>query len=50
MPARLATKLSFAEARTTLASFVPDAPSTEVVENTDCLEHPPLPRATARCW
>jgi hypothetical protein len=34
MAARLATKLSFAEARTTLASFVPDAPSTEVIENT----------------
>lgn len=34
MAARLATKLSFAEARMTLASFVPDAPSTEVIENT----------------
>lgn len=34
MAARLATKLSFAEARTTLASFVPDAPSTEVIEQT----------------
>ena len=34
MAARLATKLSFAEARATLASFVPDAPSTEVIENT----------------
>jgi hypothetical protein len=33
MAARLATKLSFAEARATLASFVPDAPSTEVIEN-----------------
>jgi len=32
MAARLATKLSFAEARTTLASFVPNAPSTEVIE------------------
>lgn len=32
MAARLATKLSFAEARTTLAAFVPDAPSTEVIE------------------
>jgi hypothetical protein len=29
---RLATKLSFAEARATLALFVPDAPSTEVIE------------------
>lgn len=28
----LATKLSFAEARATLAEFVPDAPSTEVIE------------------
>ena len=34
MAARLATKLSFAETRMTLASFVPDAPSTEVLENT----------------
>jgi hypothetical protein len=34
MAARLATKLSFAEARTTLASFVPDTPSTEVIEQT----------------
>lgn len=34
MAARLATKLSFAEAKTTLASFVPDAPSTEVIEQT----------------
>lgn len=34
MAARLATKLSFAEARTTLASFMPDAPSTEVIEQT----------------
>jgi hypothetical protein len=34
MAARLATKLSFAEARATLALFVPDAPSTEVIENT----------------
>ena len=32
--ARLATKLSFAEARSTLASFVPNTPSTEVIENT----------------
>jgi hypothetical protein len=32
MGARLAAKLSFAEARATLASFVPDAPSTEVIE------------------
>lgn len=31
--ARLATKLSFAEARATLATFVPDAPSTEVIEH-----------------
>lgn len=31
---RLATKLSFAEARTTLGWFVPDAPSTEVIEHT----------------
>jgi len=31
--ARLATKLSFAEARTTLLSFVLNAPSTEVVQN-----------------
>lgn len=30
---RLATKLSFAEARTTLSWFVPTAPSTEVIEN-----------------
>src|SRR5213078_3315394 len=34
MAARLATKLSFAEARATLALFVPDAPSTEVIEHT----------------
>jgi hypothetical protein len=34
MAARLATKLSFAEARTTLAAFVPNAPSTEVIEQT----------------
>lgn len=34
MAARLATKLSFAEARATLATFVPDAPSTEVIEQT----------------
>jgi len=34
MAARLATKLSFAEARATLAMFVPDAPSTEVIEQT----------------
>ena len=33
MAARLATKLSFAEARATLAAFVPDAPSTEVIEH-----------------
>ena len=33
MAARLATKLSFGEARATLASFVPNAPSTEVIEN-----------------
>lgn len=32
MATRLATKLSFAEARATLASFVPNAPSTEVIE------------------
>jgi len=32
--ARLATKLSFAEARTTLSTFVPNAPSTEVIEKT----------------
>jgi len=31
---RLATKLSFAEARSTLAEFVPNAPSTEVIEKT----------------
>ena len=30
----LATKLSFAEARSTLAEFVPDTPSTEVIEKT----------------
>jgi len=30
----LATKLSFAEARATLAEFVPNAPSTEVIEKT----------------
>lgn len=29
---RLATKLSFAEARTTLSMFMPNAPSTEVIE------------------
>jgi hypothetical protein len=29
----LATKLSFAEARSTLAEFVPNTPSTEVIEN-----------------
>jgi hypothetical protein len=29
---RLATKLSFAEARATLSAFVPNAPSTEVIE------------------
>jgi len=29
---RLATKLSFAEAKTTLAMFVPNAPATEVIE------------------
>lgn len=34
LAARLATKLSFAEARATLAAFVPDAPSTEVIEHT----------------
>ncbi len=34
LAARLATKLSFAEARTTLGSFVPNAPSTEVIEQT----------------
>ncbi len=34
MAARLATKPSFAEACATLASFVPDASSTEVIENT----------------
>jgi hypothetical protein len=34
MAARLATKLSFAEARATLATFIPDAPSTEVIEHT----------------
>lgn len=34
MAARLATKLSFAEARATLSAFVPDAPSTEVIEQT----------------
>jgi hypothetical protein len=34
LAARLATKLSFAEARATLATFVPDAPSTEVIEHT----------------
>jgi len=33
MAARLATKLSFAEARATLAAFVPNAPSTEVIEH-----------------
>jgi len=32
--ARLALKLSFAEARTTLGMFVPCAPSTEVIEKT----------------
>jgi hypothetical protein len=34
MAARLASKLSFAEARATLAMFVPDTPSTEVIEQT----------------
>jgi len=32
--ARLATKLSFAEARATLTTFVPSTPSTEVIEQT----------------
>jgi hypothetical protein len=32
--ARLATKMAFAEAKLTLGSFVPDAPSTEVIEKT----------------
>lgn len=31
---RLATKLSFAEARTTMMMFMPNAPSTEVIEQT----------------
>lgn len=34
LAARLATKLSFAEARTTLSWFVPTAPSIEVIEQT----------------
>lgn len=34
MAARLACKMSFAESRTTLLSFVPQAPSTEVIEKT----------------
>ena len=34
MATRLATKLSFGEARATLALFVPNAPSTEVIEQT----------------
>jgi hypothetical protein len=34
LAARLATKMAFAEARTTLGTFVPDAPSTEVIEKT----------------
>lgn len=33
MAVRLATKLSFAEARSTMATFVPQTPSTEVIEN-----------------
>lgn len=32
--ARLATKMAFVEARTTLSAFMPDAPSTEVIEKT----------------
>lgn len=34
MAARLACKMSFAETQTTLVSFVPQAPSTEVIEKT----------------
>ncbi len=34
LAARLATKLSFAEARSTLSWFLPSAPSTEVIEQT----------------
>ena len=33
LAARLATKLSFAEARSTLSLFLPSAPSTEVIEH-----------------
>lgn len=52
MAARLATKMSFAEAATTLATFVPNAPSTEVIEQTvlglaehvaDYIEQAPAP-------
>lgn len=34
LAAQLATKMAFGEARTTLGTFVPDAPSTEVIEKT----------------
>lgn len=34
LSARLATKMAFAEARSTLLMFVPNAPSTEVIEKT----------------
>jgi len=34
LAARLASKMAFAEARTTLGTFVPNAPSTEVIEKT----------------
>jgi hypothetical protein len=53
MGARLATKLSFAEARAILLSVVPDAPSTEVIEKAvlglgrhtaDWFEHVPAPK------
>jgi len=49
---RLATKLSFAEARSTLSQFVPNAPSTEVIEKAvlglgrytaEWFEHAPAP-------
>ena len=34
LAARLATKMAFAEARSTLGAFMPNAPSTEVIEKT----------------
>lgn len=52
--ARLATKMAFSEARSTLSAFVPNAPSTEVIEKTilglsrhtaDFIESAPAPEA-----